>query len=255
MVKYTIPHGFRQRILEKKRREEEKKRLELIRQQPTPTPQYYPSSVDDRIPRRSALKTLLAGGAVAALAGGSLISYLSSLPRTTQPIVQPITQPPTQSTVQQQGPVAETATYFKSADEWPVRKSLQELKDAIREPESVSQYPVQEYDSLPGDTLYSSQRDFANITQDEFIAINPDALESDIKMVMGGNPRLTLFSVGDHPFSYIFFDMTYSNSPKETLGYGNYYVPYGRIVNAFAHGNNNFKVLFRNNSGLYLLLP
>lgn len=269
MVEYPTPNALKERLLEEKRRKKERQKklrekkereaLEETRRSLSdqPSTPYYPPYTPqrhDEIPRRTAVNRmalyllLLGTGAVAGI--GALFHGLPST--SSQPPVQQPVEEQTQGQQTQQ-PEIKTTNPMSDPNNWPVRNSLDELRNALREPGSFSQYSLQEYYSLPGDNLYNSQRDFANITQDEFLAIHPDAIESDIKMVMGGNPRITLFSVDDHPYSYIFFDMTLYTG-KKTFGYGNYYVPYDRIVKAFANGNQNYNVLFKNNSGLNLTL-
>ena len=250
MVEYHVSHTFRQRLLEQERQKEDIRRKRLANQQTT---QWYPSSLyrspysppaREGISRRTLVKGLIWMSGFAgfvALAGGVFL-YLNSLPQLRY-------NPPVQPSSEQ------TASEQTSSENWPLRRSLTELKDAQREMGSLSKYIIYEFDSLPNDDmLRAHQNDWVSLTREEFIKLYG---EDDADWVTSGNPRLTIYGVGDsgNMYTRLLFDSK-TNQGTVTYGYtGNRHagnpISLQELISVWDSEDKTDKVFVKSKSGSY----
>jgi hypothetical protein len=162
--------------------EEQRKQLRESQRYSQPIYQPYFKSNEDLIRenRRKLVKTIGIGIVVVASVGLGGIVYLSSLQNTPQVPIQQTEQPTeqqiqTSEETQASEEVTPTETQ-ENPDDWPMKYSMQEVKDAQRELGSRCQYQL--YDIGVGETAIYKQipeNGYINISQDEFRSFYGDA--------------------------------------------------------------------------------
>jgi hypothetical protein len=221
-------------------------------------PQYpsYPNDEKAEQTRRNFLGWTIGG--IAALVSVGMIGYFLSL--SGQPSPPPTQQPneqnqQTNQTEQPNPPSTQQPTKdMSNPDEWPTRNSLLDLENALHQSNSYSQYNVKEYEYIPQELVGRPPNlwglDVFHLSENQVLSMYPD-LNADYNSVMkgevlGGDPRMIIYTVKGDPCVAMFFDMrTYSGT--ETEGYEQCTVALDQFLRAL-NPVSPYNVLFRNNS-------
>jgi hypothetical protein len=161
-----------------------------------------PTSTDQRISRRNLLKR--AGWGAIGLTTVGVVSYAfyNAISQPTQSVPSQLPQT-TYVTTTEQKTVTESPTMIdpNNPETWPLRNSLQDLKDALQQQGSRSQYVLPEVQKMPGyvNNLHfdNDPKYFCTLTRDEVKRLWSNHSEQDYDYVMQHDPQLYLFYVTD----------------------------------------------------------